>query len=120
MKELEIKTDDRGSLVTAFTLPNDGQIFYVRVNPNKKRGEHFHLFKSEKFLVIDGDAVINLRKVGSYDIRKIKVSGEKPTLVDINPNVTHNIVAGKFGCTLLVWCDEVFDDKQPDTYGEEV
>lgn len=39
LKQLEVKTDSRGSLVEAFKFPNDGQLFYIKINPNETRGK---------------------------------------------------------------------------------
>lgn len=117
---IDVKKDDRGELFEVFKLPNDGQIFCVRVLEHETRGEHYHTRKAEKFCVIDGAATIALRKKGSDKIKEIDVDGKNPQVVDIPINTVHHIYALAGGCVLLVWSNEVFDEKDPDTYKELV
>lgn len=119
LEELGVKTDNRGSLVEAFKLPNDGQIFYVVVAPGQTRGNHYHLRKTERFLVVYGAAEISVRDRQKGTVMNVEVSGNKPLAVTITPEHTHNIHS-KEGCLLLVWVDEQFSEDDPDTYGEEI
>lgn len=41
-------------------------------------------------------------------------------LNSIYANHSHNITAGEKGCIFMVWCDEKYDEKDNDTYPEEV
>lgn len=120
LKPLEVKKDSRGSLVEAFKLPSDGQVFYVIANPHEMRGNHYHERKTEHFLVIYGSATINVKNRETDDMMNVEVSGYKPMKVTITPNHTHNIVATDEGAIMLVWCDEIYDEKDPDTYPEEI
>lgn len=120
LNKIEIKSDPRGSLFEIFKLPNDGQIFSVVVKPNESRGNHYHLRKTERFLVIFGSAEISSKDRSSGDVMKVKVSGNKPISVTIPPNNTHSISASNDGCILLVWVDEQYDENDSDTYGEEL
>lgn len=115
----EIKSDERGSLVEAFKLPTDGQIFYVIANPHQTRGNHYHLRKTEHFLVIYGSAEIAVKNRDTGDVMKVEVSGSKPMTVTVVPNHTHYITATDEGCIFMVWCDEQFDESDHDTYPEE-
>ena len=120
LEQLEVKRDNRGSLVEAFKLPNDGQVFYVIATPNQTRGNHYHTRKTEHFLVIYGSAEIVVKNRETDDVMKVEVSGFKPMAVTVSPNHTHSITATDEGCIFLVWCDEQFDNKDPDTYPEEI
>lgn len=120
LEKLETKSDYRGTLVESFKLPNDGQIFYIVTKPNEMRGNHYHLRKTEHFLVIWGSAEIQSKDRETCDVMKVKVSGQKPLLVTIAPNNTHSLVASDEGCICLVWCDEQFNEEDPDTYSEEI
>jgi UDP-2-acetamido-2,6-beta-L-arabino-hexul-4-ose reductase len=119
LESLDIKMDRRGSLVEAYKLPNDGQVFYVIAEPGETRGNHYHKRKIEHFLVIHGSAVIQVRNRITNDVMNVEVSGGKPMRVSIYPNHTHNI-SSKEGCIFLVWCDEQFDESDPDTFAEEI
>lgn len=120
LQALETKTDWRGSLVEAFKLPNDGQVFYVNAVPGATRGNHYHMRKTEHFLVIFGTAEIHVRDRDTGNVMKLTVSGDRPMLVSIFANHTHNITAQDMGCIFLVWCDEQFNPEDPDTYEEEI
>lgn len=120
LEPLEVKTDYRGSLVEAFKLPNDGQIFYVNAVPGESRGNHYHLRKTEHFLVVFGSAEMNIKDRDTGNVMKVSVSGERPMLISVYANHTHNITAGNDGCIFMVWCDEQFDESDPDTYPEEI
>lgn len=120
LKQLEVKKDSRGSLVEAFKLPNDGQVMYVVANPHETRGNHYHERKTETFLVIYGSATITVKDRITDDVMEVKVSGSKPMSVKVIPNHTHQITASDEGCIFLVWCDEQFNESDPDTFPEEI
>lgn len=120
LKPLDIKSDWRGTLVEAFKLPNDGQVFYVNAMPGATRGNHYHMRKTEHFLVIFGSAEMEIKDRDTGNLMKITTSGDRPMLASVFANHTHNITAGEDGCIFLVWCDEQYDEADPDTYPEEI
>jgi UDP-2-acetamido-2,6-beta-L-arabino-hexul-4-ose reductase len=120
LEKLDIKEDRRGLLVEAFRLPQDGQVFYVKVLPNEIRGNHYHTRKIEKFLVIDGTAEMSVKNRVTQDIMRVEVNSYKPMLITVVPNHTHCIQAGERGCIFLVWASEIFNKDDPDTIEEEI
>ena len=120
LQQLEIKKDDRGSLVEAFKFPNDGQMFYVISKPNEVRGNHYHLRKTERFLVIWGSAEISSKNRETGDVMKVELNGYKPISVTIPPNHTHCLVASSEGAIIIAWVDEQYNKDDADTYGEEL
>lgn len=120
LKPLETKQDYRGLLVEAFKFPNDGQVFYVIANPNETRGNHYHIRKTEHFLVIYGSAVISVRDRVTGDVMYVEASGSKPIVATVSPNNTHSITAKEDGAIFLTWVDEQFNPDDPDTYPEEI
>ena len=60
-----MKSDERGSLAEFLKSPAMGQIFVSRTKPGITRGDHYHHTKAEKFLVIEGEAVIRFRHIQS-------------------------------------------------------
>lgn len=119
LEALETHPDERGLFVEAYKLPHDGQISYVIINPYETRGNHFHTRKTEKFLVVGGSAIIKSRDRVTGDVMKVEVSGFKPIVVTIPPDNTHSITATDEGCICMIWCDEQYDEKNPDTVPEE-
>lgn len=120
IQKLTPQTDDRGTLVEAFKLQNDGQVFYVLVKPGESRGNHYHLRKTETFIIAVGSATISVRDRETGNLMKIECNGVSPMAVKVTPNHTHNVVAGSDGCMLIVLADEQYDDKDNDTYREEI
>lgn len=120
LKPLDVQTDRRGSLVEAFKLPSDGQIFYVVAEPNETRGNHYHLRKTEHFLVVYGSAKMQVRDRATENVMNVEVTGQKPMVISVHPNNTHNIIANDGGAIFIVWCDEQFDENDPDTFPEEI
>lgn len=120
LTSLETKPDSRGTLVEAFKFPHDGQLFYVIAKPKEPRGNHYHLRKTEKFLVIYGSAVIEAKDRTTDNVLKAEVTGQRPMVVTIAPNHTHSITATDEGCIFLVWADEIYNKDDADTYPEEL
>lgn len=118
---LDKKADQRGSLAEFIKSPGMGQIFVSRTEPGITRGDHYHHTKTEKFLVLEGEAVIRFRNIEKDEILEYPVSGEKYQVVDIPPGYTHSIEnVGDGVLVTLFWASEMFDPDGPDTYFEKV
>ncbi len=118
---LEMKKDNRGWLAEFIKSKQFGQIFVSRTNPGVTRGNHWHHTKVEKFLVVEGKALIKLRRISSPKTVTYRVGGEKLKVIDIPPGYTHSITnTGKSELITLFWADEVFNPASPDTYSLEV
>ena len=74
-QQLEIKVDPRGCLAEFIKSKQFGQIFVSRTRPGIVRGNHYHHTKTEKFLVVEGDAVIRMRHIESTGIVEYRVRG---------------------------------------------
>jgi len=118
---LHIKADQRGSLAEFLKSPSMGQIFVSRTKPGITRGNHYHHTKTEKFLVLQGAAVIRFRHIDSDQVLEYRVRGKDYRVLDIPPGYTHSIEnVGKDELVTLFWASEVFDPKKPDTYFEKL
>ena len=85
------------------------------------RGEHFHLRKIERFVVLAGQATITLRRVFSHETVAFSVSGVRPCIVDMPTLWAHKITnTGSSHLTTLFWTHELFDPSRPDTYSDPV
>jgi UDP-2-acetamido-2,6-beta-L-arabino-hexul-4-ose reductase len=114
--------DARGSLVeTVKVHGGGGQTFCSSTVPGVTRGQHFHLAKVERFVVVRGEAEICLRRVLHDDVLRFRVSGDEPVVVDMPTMWTHNITnVGDGELTTLFWSNDLFDPANPDTYAEPV
>jgi len=114
---LDIKSDNRGELAEFLKSPSFGQIFVSRTKPGITRGNHYHHTKVEKFLVVEGDAVIRFRHIESGEVLSYGVSGKEFRVVDIPPGYTHSIEnVGASEMVVLFWANEIFDPANPETY----
>ena len=125
---LKMNVDARGSFTELLKTENCGQ-FSVNVSkPGITKGQHWHHTKNEKFVVVHGHGLIQLRKVGKdehgndYPVVNYEVSGEKIRVVEMIPGYTHNIVnlSDTEDLVTFMWCNECFDPAKPDTYFEPV
>lgn len=120
-RPLHVSTDDRGRLFETAKGGGGGQTFVSWTHPGVTRGHHFHLHKVERFVVLEGEAVIRLRRVLHDDVHAFAVSGAAPQAVDIPTLYTHSIEnVGSGPLVTLFWTHELFDPASPDTYAEQV
>ena len=117
----ELSSDNRGWLFELIRTESGGQAFASSTEPGVTRGNHYHVRKFERFLVIKGEATISLRRLLTDEVTSFNVSGEQPAFVDIPTLHTHNITnIGQDGLLTLFWAGEFFDSERPDTYPEVV
>lgn len=113
--------DNRGSFTEFIHTLNNGQVSVNVSKPHIIKGQHWHHTKNEKFLVVSGTGVIRFRNINSNEVIEYFVSGEKLEVVDIPTGYTHNIEnLGDTDMVTIMWCNEIFDPENPDTYFEEV
>ena len=114
-------TDPRGSFVEVIRLGVGGQVSFSTTVPGITRGNHYHTRKIERFAVIKGKALIQLRKIGTDEVFNFYLDGEEPAYVDMPVWYTHNIK--NIGDEVLYtnfWINEFYDPTDPDTYFENV
>jgi UDP-2-acetamido-2,6-beta-L-arabino-hexul-4-ose reductase len=119
--KLKKNNDNRGIFVETLRLNIGGQVSFSTTVPGIVRGNHFHTRKIERFIVIKGEAVIRLRRIGSDEVIELSLSGDNPAYVDMPVWYTHHIEnTGKSELLTIFWINEFFDEKNPDTYYENV
>jgi UDP-2-acetamido-2,6-beta-L-arabino-hexul-4-ose reductase len=114
-------TDERGAFTELIKLNSGGQVSFSTTVPNITRGNHFHTRKIERFSVIKGKALIQLRKIGTTEKFEFKLDGTHSAYVDMPIWYTHNITnIGEEDLYTVFWINEAFDPTDPDTYFEKV
>jgi len=114
-------TDPRGTFVEVIRLGVGGQVSFSTTVPGITRGNHYHTRKIERFAVIKGKALIQLRRVGTEEVLDFYLDGNEPAYVDMPIWYTHNIK--NIGDEVLYtnfWINEFYDVNDPDTYFENV
>jgi UDP-2-acetamido-2,6-beta-L-arabino-hexul-4-ose reductase len=118
---LKLKTDDRGSFVETVKINSGGQVSFSVTNPGITRGNHFHTRKAERFAVIKGKALIELRRIGTKQKMIFELDGTEPSFVDMPIWYSHNITnIGTEQLYTIFWINEFFNTDDPDTYFELV
>lgn len=114
-------TDSRGSFVEIIRLGVGGQVSFSTTVSGVTRGNHYHTRKIERFAVIKGKALIQLRRIGTDEVLDFCLDGNEPAYVDMPIWYTHNIK--NIGDEVLYtnfWISEFYDPNDPDTYFESV
>lgn len=118
---LKKHTDNRGSFVETVKTALGGQFSFSTTHAGITRGEHFHTRKIERFAVIQGKAVIELRRIGTEEVLHFELDSENPAFVDMPVWYTHNITnTGTDDLLTLFWINEFFNPDDPDTFFEKV
>lgn len=126
--KLKMNKDDRGSFTELLRTADRGQVSVNISKPGITKGQHWHHTKNEKFIVVSGHGLIQLRRIGvdengnPYPVIDYEVNGEELTVVDMIPGYTHNIInlSDSEDLVTVMWANEPFDPMHPDTYGEPV
>lgn len=117
----DVKQDHRGYLFEAIRALNQGQAFLSTTKPGVERGNHYHRRKVERFSIVKGRALVQLRRVGTNIIQDYFLDGEKPSYIDIPVLHTHNLInVGEEELIMLFWTSELYNPEDPDTYYEMV
>ncbi|UZT99695.1 NAD-dependent epimerase/dehydratase family protein [Chryseobacterium fluminis] len=114
-------TDPRGAFVEVIRLGIGGQCSFSTTVPGITRGNHFHTRKIERFAVIRGKALIQLRKIDTEEVLDFYLDGNEPAYVDMPVWYTHNIKnIGEEELYTIFWINEAFNPEDSDTYFVEV
>lgn len=120
--DLQGSEDNRGSFTEVIKTFDHGQVSINISKPGITKGEHWHNTKWEIFVVVSGHGLIEERKIGTDEVLKFEVSGDKLQAVYMLPGYTHNIInlSETEQMVTLMWANEIFDPDHPDTYREFV
>lgn len=121
---LDMNVDERGSFTEILRTVDRGQVSVNISKPGIAKGQHWHHTKWEKFCVVSGVGLIQLRKVGKdergddYPVIEYRVSGRNIEVVEMIPGYTHNIInlSETQDLVTVMWCNEKYDPQNPDTF----
>lgn len=122
VKSLDVKKDTRGwlsEIIRAEDVGNKkfGQVLITTANSGETKGNHYHKRKTEWYSVIKGRGILTIINRETQEKKEINMGDENMVLVKIPINHFHWIKnTGKEEMLLLVYIDEVFNPKDPDTY----
>lgn len=120
-RSLRLNADPRGTLFEAVKGGSGGQTFFSWTAPGVTRGNHFHLGKIERFLVLEGEALIRIRKALRDEVWTYEVNGATPAIIDMPTLHTHSIEnVGDKPLLTMFWTNDIFDPANPDTFADPV
>lgn len=109
--------DPRGVFVEMLKTRDSGQFSYFTAPPGVTRGGHYHHTKTEKFLVIKGEARFKFRHMETGETYELFTRGDKAEVVETVPGWTHDITnVGQEEMIVMLWANEIFDREKPDTF----
>ena len=109
--------DPRGVFVEMLKTPDCGQFSFFTAHPGITRGGHYHHTKTEKFLVIKGQARFRFRHMQTGQVHELETCSDKSEIVETVPGWTHDITnTGSDEMVVMLWANEIFDRAKPDTY----
>lgn len=113
--------DERGVFCEMLKTKDSGQFSFFTSHPGVTRGGHYHHTKSEKFLVIKGEAVFKFENIITSQRYELKVNGSNPEIVETVPGWTHDITnCGDEELIVMLWANEIFDRQKPDTIAKDL
>lgn len=119
---LKMNIDARGSFTELLKTEKCGQVSVNISKPGITKGQHWHNSKWEFFIVVSGHGLIEERRIGTDEVLRFEVSGERMEAVHMLPGYTHNIInlSDTEDLVTVMWANEQFDPAHPDTFGEKV
>lgn len=113
--------DERGTFVEMLKTQDSGQFSFFTAHPGITRGGHYHHTKTEKFLVIKGDASFKFKHIVTGEFYELLVNGDESKIVETAPGWSHDITnVGSEEMIVMLWANEVFDRGNPDTVNFKV
>ncbi len=119
--DLKMNVDERGSFTELLHTASAGQVSVNVTKPGITKGMHWHVTKTEEFIVVSGKARIRQRRIGTDEVEEYIVDGSKIQSVIMKPSFTHEITnIGDTDLVTIMTCNEVFDPEHPDTFFEKI
>ena len=113
--------DERGMFAEMLKTKDSGQFSFFTAGPGITRGGHYHHSKTEKFLVVQGEARFGFRHVASGETHEIITTSKKLKIVETVPGWSHDITnIGTKDMIAMLWANEIFNPDNPDTITHKV
>ncbi|MDT0684528.1 NAD-dependent epimerase/dehydratase family protein [Roseicyclus sp. F158] len=109
--------DARGVFAEMLRTEHSGQFSFFTARPGVTRGGHYHHAKTEKFLVLKGQARFRFLNMDTGESHIIDTTGEQSLIVETVPGWSHDITnTGEGELICMLWANELFDRDRPDTF----
>lgn len=121
LQNLERFVDDRGMLFEIMrfkdqSIPGNGQLYTFSINPNQRRGDHYHLEKHEWFTCVYGKAIVLLTSKEGED-KAVELSANNPQIIYAAPGTSHALLNKEDTIAVIVsYGSKQHDPENEDTY----
>jgi len=113
--------DERGMFAEMLKTKDSGQFSFFTAGPGVTRGGHYHHSKTEKFLVVQGEAKFGFRHIVTDETHEIITTSKELKIVETVPGWSHDITnIGTEEIIVMLWANEIFDPDNPDTIAHKV
>ncbi len=111
--------DSSGSFVEIIKTNLGAEVLFSILKPGRSCGNHFHTHKIERVAVIKGEALLQLRQVGTVEILNYHLDGSNPGYVDIPIWYTYNIQnVGYEEIVVIFLTSGLYNSENSDTFFE--
>jgi len=119
IQELKIHSDRRGWFIEMLkankTSREIKQISVASIKPGEVRGNHYHLNKTEWFLVIGGKAEYYLENLITKEKIRFKLNSKKPKVITVFPEIAHAVKNIDNKIIYFIEADsEIYNHEKPD------
>jgi UDP-2-acetamido-2,6-beta-L-arabino-hexul-4-ose reductase len=113
--------DKRGMFAEMLKTKDSGQFSFFTAGPGVTRGGHYHHSKTEKFLVVQGEAKFGFRHIDTDETHEIVTTSNELKIVETVPGWSHDITnIGAKEMIVILWANEIFNPDNPDTISHKV
>jgi len=113
--------DERGMFAEMLKTKDSGQFSFFTAGPGVTRGGHYHHSKTEKFLVVQGEARFGFRHVATDETHEVITTSQELKVVETVPGWSHDITnVGTEEIIVMLWANEIFNPNHPDTITHKV
>lgn len=113
--------DPRGVFAEVLKTHDSGQFSFFTARPGVVRGGHYHHTKTEKFLVVKGNARFRFLHMDTGATYELFTRDTTPEVVETIPGWSHDITnIGEEDMIVMLWANEIFDRQRPDTISHKV
>ena len=116
---LKIHSDQRGWFMEMLNANKTSreikQISVASIKPGEVRGNHYHLNKTEWFLVVGGKAEYYLEDPKTKEKIRLKLNSKNPKVITVFPKIAHAVKNIDNKIIYFIEADsEIYNHKKPD------
>ncbi|HMM00288.1 MAG TPA: NAD-dependent epimerase/dehydratase family protein [Bacilli bacterium] len=114
---IQTHSDNRGSFMELVKAPIGGQFALNVVNPYQTKGNHYHMSKWERFIILKGKGRIEVKNVINNAFFSFNLDESKKQMIDIMPGFSHRLINDSSSpLMVLIYASRLYDESNLDTY----